>query len=935
MIARRRWQKLQTILRRVALIALAILPCIMLAGSQYSAAENDSLYKKSVHLEHRSLWETEELWLVVAGIAIASVLIIGLVLLWNLTLRNRVEQRTRELARSEEELRQHRDNLEQLVQERAQGLLAANQELTAMNEEMTAMNEEMTSINAEITSLNATLEDSNRRLVEQIEFRRQIENDLILRERQYRASINLLTSSAAEIEKLFESILRDALKQVNAPGGTIGLIDETGKQFVIRHASGTAANISSMTYPAEEGVFAQVRESGEAAYMEDYQQLKTRFADHKLDRLTSLVMVPLKQQGVVIGAFTAMWNDEVHSVSAEDIEILRQFGDLASIALERANIQRKIAYQNQLLQSLAMTTTSLVGQLDVDLILQNVLKQAAELIGVPHGFIQLLEDEDEIQYIKCAMGNYSGIAGQRIPLQGLAGEVVKSGQIMLIEDYQNWEKRPHGSFFDEISMTMQAPLHSQGKVVGTLGLSAFGERVPVDSEKLAILEQYANVASIALQNAITHQKITRLAFHDTLTGLPNRAYLNLQLGEDLHKESSEAAVGAVLFIDLDDLKMVNDNFGHTSGDSVIITAGKYIVEAVGTETFVARMGGDEFIVVLAGENRRDSIQQVADRLLKSLHREYAVGAQTLHMSASIGVTVYPDDADSVEEILQTADSAMYAAKAAGRNCWRFYEPEMQKDAYDRMVLTHSLRHALERGELYLDFQPQINLETSSVAGFEALLRWNSQEHGLVPPTRFIPLAEQSGLIHQIGEWVVGEACRFARKLTDMGREDLHVAVNVSPRQLATEDFVTVVRRCVSESAIVPDRLEVEITENVLIDSLEDSIRKLNELDELGVRLALDDFGTGYSSLTYLRSLPVKTLKIDKSFIDKILEDKGQAAFIESIIDMAHVLGLSVVAEGVETEPQMLKLTELRCDCVQGYLYSRPVSEDEAIQYLKR
>ena len=278
---------------------------------------------------------------------------------------------------------------------------------------------------------------------------------------------------------------------------------------------------------------------------------------------------------------------------------------------------------------------------------------------------------------------------------------------------------------------------------------------------------------------------------------------------------------------------------------------------------------------------------------------------------------------------------MYAAKAAGRNCWRFYEAAMLKDAYEKLVLTNNLRHALERGEFSLQYQPQISLVSEKVIGFEALLRWNSQEHGSISPAKFIPLAEQSGLILTIGEWVFGEACRFARKLANLGQHHLHVAVNVSPRQLADADFVAMVRNHIEESNIQPAQLEVEITENVLIESLDDSTRKLEALKELGVTLSLDDFGTGYSSLTYLRNLPVITLKIDKTFIDKILEDKVQEGFIRSIIDMAHVLGLHVVAEGVESEQQLSKLKQFECDCVQGYVFSRPLPELSALDFAVR
>jgi diguanylate cyclase (GGDEF)-like protein len=491
------------------------------------------------------------------------------------------------------------------------------------------------------------------------------------------------------------------------------------------------------------------------------------------------------------------------------------------------------------------------------------------------------------------------------------------------------------SFNQEMTAEMQAPLKIDGKTIGSIGLALFGEPLVMEQEKLVIFEQFATVAAIALKNALAHQQARYQAFHDPLTGLPNRAYLNSRLEEEMQKARCNDASGAVMFIDLDDLKTVNDSFGHACGDDLIKAAAAQICGAVGPDAFVARVGGDEFIVILPGESNLRQIAQIADELLQAAQREYSVGGRDIHMSVSLGVTMYPSDGDQAQEILKNADNAMYAAKAAGRNCWRFYEAAMLKDAYEKLLLTNSLRHALERGEFSLHYQPQIALNDGEIIGFEALLRWQSQEHGAISPVRFIPLAEQSGLILPIGEWVFGEACRFAHKLANLGYHKLHVAVNVSPRQLADADFVSMVRRCLEEANIGPAQLEVEITENVLIESLEDSTRKLEALNALGIKLSLDDFGTGYSSLTYLRNLPVATLKIDKTFIDKILEDKVQEGFIRSIIDMAHVLGLNVVAEGVETQPQLTKLIQFDCDCVQGYLFSKPLAEPAAIEFVMK
>ena len=810
----------------------------------------------------------------------------------------------------EQELRQYASKLEETVELRTQDLHAVNQELTALNQTLEA----------------------------EILIRQQKESDILLREKQYRATTRLLTNADDNTTDLLKSVLHDAVRLVGAPEGYIGYFEEHGANFVVHHEIGAIADFyRTHLMPAvklEQGLLSQVYRSGDACWERDYRSHPQRIPTPHFNRVASLIIVPLKLGEMVSGALAVVWTDNVHPVTGEDVDVVSQFAALASIALERSFVQEKLNYQNKLLQKLAETTASLVTELDLDKALQNILEQAKSFMGIPHGFIVLFTPDGRHVEVKCGLGRYHSQTGmiRRFNGQGIFGEVQRTGKSVVILDYAHWPQRMVNDFNQEMTAEMQAPLLIDGKTIGTIGLALFGEPIAMDPQKLAVFEQFATVASIAVKNALAHQRTRHQAFHDPLTGLPNRAYLNNQLEAEMKKARCGQASGAVLFIDLDDLKTVNDSFGHSSGDDLIKSAAAQICEAVGPDAFVARVGGDEFIAILPGEKNLRHIADIANQLVSAAQREYLVGGHNIHMSISLGVTLYPIDGDQAEEILKNADNAMYAAKAAGRNCWRFYESAMLKDAYEKLLLTNSLRHALERNEFSLHFQPQIALGSREVLGFEALLRWQSHEHGAVSPARFIPLAEQNGLILPIGEWVFGEACRFAGKLAALGRSHLHVAVNVSPRQLADADFVAMVCRSISDAGIQPAQLEVEITENVLIESLEDSTRKLAALGELGIKLSLDDFGTGYSSLTYLRSLPVATLKIDKTFIDRILEDKVQEGFIGSIIDMAHVLGLHVVAEGVETTQQLEKLVVMDCDCVQGYVFSRPLPEAAALAF---
>ena len=429
------------------------------------------------------------------------------------------------------------------------------------------------------------------------------------------------------------------------------------------------------------------------------------------------------------------------------------------------------------------------------------------------------------------------------------------------------------------------------------------------------------------------QKVERLAYFDQLTGLPNRARTIELLKREIDVGSGKEASGALLYIDMDDLKLVNDSYGHSYGDSMIITSAMHLVSLAPADSTVARVGGDEFVVLLPGMNDPLQVESLVSEIVDTLGREYEVRELQIHASASIGIALYPQDGLTLEEILRNADTALNEAKRFGKHCWRFFHKTMQETAYGNMLLINGLQNALANQELHLHFQPQLSLKNGATIAFEALMRWRSSRHGDVSPGRFIPLAERSHLIESIGAWTLKEAAGFSRKLSELGHPDVRVAVNVSPRQLMARNFLQVVRDAFEEWELAAGRLEIEITESVFIESVDECVSTLNELRKMGVHLSLDDFGTGYSSLTYLRSLPVQTVKIDKTFIDLITTDPTRLALLTAIIDMAHVLGLAVVAEGVETPEQMERLIACRCDTIQGYLVRRPAPDTEALTIL--
>ena len=430
-------------------------------------------------------------------------------------------------------------------------------------------------------------------------------------------------------------------------------------------------------------------------------------------------------------------------------------------------------------------------------------------------------------------------------------------------------------------------------------------------------------------------RLVYLANYDTLTDLPNRMLLSQRLGKAIEEARHSERLVAVLFIDLDRFKIINDTLGHDSGDELLKVVARRLSEAVRPGDTVARYGGDEFVIVLANVAHVDDVTRVANKMLGRLSPAIIIGGRELFVSPSIGITLFPFDDNTSDELLRNADSAMFDAKDHGGNCFRFYTAEMNARAERRLTLETGLRHALERGEFLLHYQPQVDIVSGEIRGAEALIRWQHPDWGLIPPAEFIPLAEETGLILPIGEWVLTEACTQARRWHDAGHAGLRIAVNLSGRQLSQKNLVDIVAATLTRCDAARGMLELEITESLLMQDLEQIAGTLEALAALGVTVSMDDFGTGYSSLSYLKRLPIDVLKIDQSFVHDITSDPDDAAIVQAIIAMAHSLGIKVMAEGVETAEQLAFLRQHRCDGMQGYYFSRPLPPEQFMTLLRR
>jgi diguanylate cyclase (GGDEF)-like protein/PAS domain S-box-containing protein len=442
------------------------------------------------------------------------------------------------------------------------------------------------------------------------------------------------------------------------------------------------------------------------------------------------------------------------------------------------------------------------------------------------------------------------------------------------------------------------------------------------------------------------ERIFFLAYHDTLTHLPNRHLFKDRMSQALAYAQRHQLLVAVLFLDLDNFKRINDTLGHNMGDLLLQGVGGRLVKCVRRSDSVARiemeeltptvarLGGDEFTVLLNGISNIQNAATIAQRILDVLVQPFMLETHEVFITGSIGITVYPYDSEDVDALLKNADTAMYQAKDQGKNNYQFYAESMNAVAFERFTMESQLHQALKHDEFQLHYQPQLDLHSGDMIGVESVIRWLHPERGCVLPEAFIPLAEDTGLILPIGEWVLQNACSEIQELRKAGFPSLSVMVNISSIQLRQKDFTNTVIRATKAHDIDPHFLELELTESILMQNIETTVTKLQELKDIGIRLSLDDFGTGYSSLSYLKRIPIDTIKIDRSFINDI-EKKGDSAEItKAIIAMAHSLNLKVVAEGVETEQQLAFLIENRCDIAQGFYISPPLPKDAIIQFLK-
>lgn len=448
------------------------------------------------------------------------------------------------------------------------------------------------------------------------------------------------------------------------------------------------------------------------------------------------------------------------------------------------------------------------------------------------------------------------------------------------------------------------------------------ENISVVRDEQGHVRNYVTVFSDISTIKQTEARLSELAHHDSLTGLANRLAFNLNLEKALERARRHQHKLALLYLDLDRFKLINDTLGHAAGDKLLQIIAQRLLESVRAEDVVARLGGDEFTIILEEISHSEDAATLARKIIAAVNEPMELDDQEIVISTSIGLSVFPDDATTATDLAKAADTAMYRAKARGRHTFEFYTSDLTDHAMQRLMTENSLRQALTRDELMLYYQPQIEVNTGRLCGVEALLRWLHPEHGVLLPDQFIHIAEESQLIDLIGEWVMHKACAQARIWRDAGLPAMRIAINLSPRQIKYDNTADSMQQALREHNLKPSDVlfELEITENVL-QSEEQISEPLRQLRQLGASIAIDDFGTGYSSLSHLKQLPIDTLKIDRAFLRNIPTDNNNAAIASAIISMGHSLGMRVVAEGIETRSQLQFLKQHACDEAQGFLFS--------------
>jgi len=617
---------------------------------------------------------------------------------------------------------------------------------------------------------------------------------------------------------------------------------------------------------------------------------------------------------------------------------------------ELKKAERLERHLTRALKLLSKCNTTLIHADDEQTLLIDICRLAIELGGYRMAWVGYPEN-DELKTIRpVAQCGYEHGFLDNIRIswddnewgRGPTGTAIRTGVTVVNSDTQNNPKlNPWRQAATERNYhsSIALPLATKNKILGALNIYS-SETEAFSAKEVSLLEELANDLAFGIETLrmrtlhnVAEKKLEFLAHYDPLTSLPNRTLLRDRFEQAAALADREQSGVAMFFLDLDNFTHINDSLGHACGDTLLVSVANRLKKCIRKTDTLSRQGGDEFIILLSNISDVESIEEITQGIVSAFTEPFNINGYTLNITFSAGISVYPHDDKSFDSLLKQADTALYHAKQSGRNIYRFFSGQMNNDALEYIQLQGQLHNAIKNQELQLHYQPQIDTNTGKIIGAEALLRWCHPEHGMIPPGKFIPGAERSGLIIPIGEWVLNEACCQAQQWRNIHHlPSIVVAVNLSALQFKRGNLVETVTLALEQSGLPAHHLELELTESILLHDVNEVRNTLLSLKKMGVRLSIDDFGTGYSSLSYLKQLAVDKLKIDQSFIRDMVDDASDAAIVNAIIQLGHALDLSVIAEGVEKDTQFALLKELGCDEIQGYLFSPSLPVKEFIQF---
>lgn len=767
--------------------------------------------------------------------------------------------------------------------------------------------------------------------------------------------------------ELFELVCEAAVDGVKFKGAAVALVEPDNQFFRVAAAAGdTASEMKTVpiaitdSLPEGRALSGLAFRSRQLCISNDFQTDERTRAFHESARRTgvkSSAALPLlsghRVEGVLL--FNSM---DLGTFTPELCQMLQRLAENVSFALDnfdraddKARSDEQKARLSRMFAALSATNEAIMRAGSRDELYQMVCEAAVTGGRFTSATIGLVKPGSEYLEIAADAGP-TGASARQVTLsvneahregRGVCGIAFRSAQPCIFNDYL---ADPRSQAFHAkaseggIKSAAAFPLFVRRQVVGIM-LYVAPEKDAFTPEFTELLQRLADNMSFALESfdradekKRADERIEYLASHDSLTNLPNRETFNELLRHAIEMADRHQRQIAVLFIDLDRFKVINDSLGHDAGDILLVEVADRLRSRLRASDVVARLGGDEFVVILEETAARDDVEQVAGELLSALSQPLQLRGHECHTSASIGIAMYPDDGSDVQTLTKNADMAMYLAKEDGKNGFRFFSKEIKTQSIERLTLESALRRALERDQFSLHYQPKVDMVSGQITGVEALLRWMHPELGQVSPGQFIPLAEETGLIVPIGRWVLGEACAQNMAWQRRGLRPVTMAVNLSPRQFADEHLLHDVDEALLASGMSPVLLQLEVTESMVMRNVSRAIRVLDAIQNRGIRLAIDDFGTGYSSMSLMKQFPIDTIKVDRSFVRDLAHDTEDQAIAQAIISMGKALGMTVIAEGVETVEQREFLRQHACDEMQGFLFSKPLPADELAQLLR-